>query len=120
MRNVLLAVGFAMVLCGTAQAAQEAPSACEAPQAWVQRIEQENPSIQTARVETMPDHIIQALVEHYNQLPPVEKQIAADAAVIIVGKGNGKGAPALIGLFLKGCVVGSFPIMVPEKAEQGA
>jgi len=119
MRNVQWLTAFlaAIVLCGSAMAAQEAPSECETPQVWVARVEGENPAIKTARVEQLPDHLIPALVKHYNEMPPLAQQTTADAAVIIIGNGNGQTAPALIGLFLKGCRVGSFPMTIPAQSD---
>ncbi|HEU4635417.1 MAG TPA: hypothetical protein VFS41_04520 [Edaphobacter sp.] len=109
----LAAFMAATILCGPAQAAQESP--CETPQAWVARVESENPNIRTAKVEKLPDNLVPALVKHYNEMPPVDQQTAADAAVIIIGTGNGQVSPALVGLFLKGCRVGSFPMTVPAQ-----
>lgn len=92
----------------------EAADSCESGDTWIERVGRENPNLPVRRREELPAAIVAKVTDQYNHTPPLERQVTANSAILLVGPGNGQVAPAIVGLFQDGCLQGTVTVTVPD------
>jgi hypothetical protein len=115
MRKLILALALLI----PAPAFADGP--CLSVEAWLARVADHNPTIHIERTVALNADQTAEAVKIFNETPPVNQVITADAAVVVAGSINGVPmSSVLVGFFHAGCSVGGITMSMNRLPELGA